>query len=183
MEKVNILVVTDAQVDFHDGALGTKEAKASVPAIVKKIKTSGDAGHLIYATKDTHYNNYLETMEGKNLPVPHTIIEQPGWYIVPEIEKAMQPYDPVVIIKHTFGSIALVEAIKGRTTQCTDGKGMTITLIGWCTDICVIANAVLLKTAFPEAEIIVDSKCCAGVTPETHNAALTTMKSLQITVI
>lgn len=189
MEQVNILVVVDTQVDFWTGSLGTKEAQASVPNIKKKIVECGEAGYIIFTTQDTHTTDYLNTNEGKHLPVPHTTIGTPGWEIVLPVKEVLSKYDVKEVIKYTFGSKELADIIKMTVTNRLKkrispiGKNLNITLIGWYTDICVIANAILLKTALPEAEITVDSSCCAGVTPETHEAALTVMKSLQINVI
>lgn len=182
MKSMDVLVVVDTQIDFAFGSLGTKQARESIPNIEKKIVECGNAGYRIFATKDTHTENYLTTNEGKHLPVPHTILGTRGHDLVPPIKDAISPYNPTEVKKSQFGSMELVDIIKEEATD-TSGKGMNIMLIGWCTDICVIANAVLLKTAFPEAEITVDSSCCAGVTPETHEATLTVMKSLQINVI
>lgn len=188
---MDILVVVDTQNDFCNGSLGTKDAIDSVPNIVKKIKECGDAGHLIFTTQDTHTKHYMDTREGKYLPVEHCIIGTPGHEIVPAIKEALSKYEVIELIKYTFGSAQLPDAIKSKIKMMPSGRpkydlvrtDLKITLIGWCTDICVMANAVLLKTAFPEADIIVDSACCAGVTPETHEAALTVMRSLQIDVV
>lgn len=188
--NVNVLVVVDPQVDFHDGSLGTEEARKSVPKIVAKIKECGDEGWPVFVTKDTHAENtYLESNEGKHLPVLHTVFGTPGWKTVPEIEEALNPYEVYEIIKYTFGckdlSWHIRETLKNQYNVIIEGtgKGLRITMVGWCTDICVIANAVLLKANLPEAEIFVDSECCAGVTPELHEAALKVMSSLQINII
>lgn len=188
METVNILIATDCQVDFCDGALGTKEAQATVPAIVAKIDEAQREYAIVIATEDTHGDNYMETNEGKHLPVPHTIRGTRGWQIVPAIYEALKRAGAKFICKDRFGSEELAGYIRIMVHNvhgiiAGNGKGLRITLIGWCTDICVISNALLLKAAFPEAEIIVDSACCAGVTPEAHNAALTVLKSCQVTVI
>lgn len=197
MEQTNILVVIDTQNDFCDGSLGTKEAQATVPNIVNKIEAYGEAGCLIFTTQDTHTDNYLNTREGEYLPVEHCIIGTKGHDIVPAIQKALSEYVHTELIKYTFGSEQLADCIKKEVKKLLPpepktpnmkeiqpaGKNLTIMLVGWCTDICVLANAILLKTAFPEAIITVDSSCCAGVTPKTHEAALTVMESLQIDVI
>lgn len=170
------LVVVDMQKDFVDGALGTKEACAIIPAAVEKIK--GFDGE-IFATFDTHFDNYMETAEGKKLPVPHCIKGTDGWKLDSDISEALAEKSFTPVEKYTFGSVDLPEMIKAAA----DGDEFTIELIGLCTDICVISNALLLKASFPESAIAVDVKCCAGVTPEKHNAAIETMKSCQIDII
>ena len=159
-----LLVVVDMQNDFIDGSLGTTEAIAIVPNVVAKINNwDGD----IIATQDTHYQNYLETREGKHLPIPHCIINTYGHKINDTVFSAN---------KLTFGSTELPKLICGQGYDY-------IELVGLCTDICVISNAMLLKANYPEIDIAVDSSCCAGVTPESHSAAITTMKMCQIDVI
>ena len=170
------LVIVDMQKDFVDGALGSKEACAIVPAAVRKIRTF-DGG--IFATLDTHFENYMETAEGRKLPVPHCIKDTEGWELDKDIAAALKGKDYVPVEKNTFGSVDLPELI-GRAA---DGEEFSIELIGLCTDICVVSNALLLKANFPEAVIAVDEKCCAGVTPEKHEAALETMRSCQIDII
>lgn len=169
------LIVVDMQKDFVDGALGTREAQAIVPAAVEKIL--GFDGK-IYATFDTHFSNYMDTAEGRKLPVPHCIRNTDGWQLDTRIAAALEGKDCTCVEKITFGSVDLPELIR----QNADGQDFTVELIGLCTDICVVSNALLLKANFPEMEISVDSACCAGVTPDTHNAALATMKCCQITV-
>lgn len=169
------LIVVDMQKDFVDGALGTKEAEAIVPGVVKKIEEFDGE---IFATYDTHFDNYMETSEGKNLPVPHCIKNTDGWQINTEVFKALEKKGYTAVEKNTFGSVDLPGLIK----KAAEDEDFTIELIGLCTDICVVSNALLLKASFPEAEITVDSKCCAGVTPEAHNAALKTMASCQIKI-
>ena len=169
------LVVVDMQKDFVDGALGTKEAVAIVPAVVKKINAFN--GEII-VTYDTHGENYMETSEGKNLPVPHCIKGTDGWQLDKSIVSALENKSYTAVEKPTFGSVNLPEIIKEKA----NGETFTIELIGLCTDICVVSNALLLKANFPEAEICVDPECCAGVTPESHNAAITTMKMCQIKI-
>lgn len=188
MEKVNILIVTDTQNDFESGSLGTAQAQATVGNIVNKIEECGDAGYIILNTKDTHDENYLNTNEGRHLAVVHTIKGTPGWAVVDKIRKALNKYDVIDVLKDRFGSIDLSGVVRVLASQAlgrvvTDGRGVNITIIGWCTDICVITNALLLKTMLPEADITVDSSCCAGVTPESHDAALIVMKSCQINVV
>ena len=169
-----ILVVIDMQKDFIDGALGTKEAEAIVPAVIEKLCSRDPAD--IYATRDTHPDNYLDTMEGKNLPVPHCLKGTEGWQIPGEIEKWI-PKDHI-FDKPTFGSVLLAEKLRDLSRQ----EEIEVELTGLCTDICVVSNALLLKAYMPEVAISVDSACCAGVTPEKHRAALETMASCQIII-
>lgn len=169
----NMLIVVDMQNDFIDGALGTAEAVAIVPKVVEKIK--GFAGRVLF-TRDTHEENYMDTQEGHNLPVPHCIRNTKGWEIQEELE-ALRKEAP--IDKVTFGSADLAMKLKEENEQDTI---QSITLVGLCTDICVISNAMVLKAFLPEAEIIVDAACCAGVTPESHQRALDAMKVCQITI-
>ena len=178
MKDRRILVAVDLQNDFIDGALGTKEAEAIVPAAAARIREWREAGAEIFATLDTHEENYAETQEGKRLPVPHCIRGTEGWQLNPVIREALG--DCILVEKPTFGSIRLPELIREKIG---DGKGATIELIGLCTDICVVSNTLLLKAAFPEATIQVSSGCCAGVTPEKHKAALETMASCQIDIL
>ena len=169
----NILIVVDMQKDFIDGALGTAEAVAIVPKVEEKIKNF--QGRVIF-TRDTHEENYMDTQEGKNLPVPHCIRGTEGW----EIEESLQKYiTDVCIDKPTFGSIELGLYLKGLNKNEPIEK---ITLIGLCTDICVISNAMIAKAVLPEVKVAVDASCCAGVTPQSHNNALEAMKMCQITV-
>ncbi len=169
----NVLIVVDMQKDFIDGALGTAEAVAIVPKVEEKIKNF--QGRVIF-TRDTHEENYMDTQEGKNLPVPHCIRGTEGW----EIEESLQKYiTDVCIDKLTFGSIELGLYLKGLNKNEPIEK---ITLIGLCTDICVISNAMIAKAVLPEVKVAVDASCCAGVTPQSHNNALEAMKMCQITV-
>lgn len=172
MKKV--LVVVDMQNDFVDGALGTKEALEIVPAVLAKIKEY--TGEKVFATRDTHLENYMETSEGKHLPVPHCIKGTEGWQIKEEVRKELEKVGAEVIDKPTFGSVLLAEKISKLAGQ----EELEIELIGLCTDICVISNALLLKAKLPETVIKVDASCCAGVTVESHEAALLTMKMCQI---
>lgn len=169
------LIVVDMQKDFVDGALGTKEALAIVPNVVKKIKEFNGE---IFATLDTHFENYLDTAEGKKLPVPHCIKGTDGHRLDKAVEAALDNRGYTPVEKVTFGSVDLPQMLEAAA----DGDDFTIELIGLCTDICVVSNALLLKAHFPEAEISVDASCCAGVTPKAHEAALNTMKSCQITI-
>ncbi|MBQ6067814.1 MAG: cysteine hydrolase [Clostridia bacterium] len=169
------LVVVDMQKDFVDGALGSKEAVAIVSAVAEKIKTFDGE---IFVTYDTHFKNYMDTQEGKFLPVPHCIKNTAGWRLDQAVADALaeKAYTPVE--KITFGSTALPELIE----RAVDGEDFSVELIGLCTDICVVSNALILKAYFPEAPISVDAACCAGVTPEKHAAALETMRSCQVTI-
>lgn len=170
-----ILIVVDMQKDFVDGALGTKEAAEIVDNVVNKIEAfNGD----IIVTYDTHSENYPETQEGKKLPVPHCIKGTDGWRLDERVQKALDKREYTAIEKPTFGSVELPEYIKA----CYNPDEIEIEIIGLCTDICVVSNAIILKANFLETKIKVDSSCCAGVTPESHNAALTTMKMCQIEV-
>lgn len=174
MKKV--LVVVDIQNDFVDGALGTPEAVAIVDAAAEKIKSfDGD----VFVTYDTHYDNYMDTLEGKKLPVPHCIKGTNGWELTPKIANALMGKDYTAVEKLTFGSVDLPQLVKEKIGN----QKAEITLIGLCTDICVVSNALLLKANILDSEIFVDSACCAGVTRDTHNAALDTMRCCQINII
>lgn len=172
----HILVVIDMQNDFVDGALGTKEAQKIVPAVIEKIKSYPSG--CVYATRDTHQPNYLDTQEGKYLPVSHCIEGTKGWEIKTDIDKALKNKNAVVIDKPTFGSEKLIDALIIESEK----NQISIELIGLCTDICVVSNALCLKARMPETPIYIDPLCCAGVTPETHQAAITTMKMCQIQI-
>ena len=171
---MDILVVVDMQNDFIDGALGTKEAVAIVPKVVEKIK--GFKGRILY-TRDTHSEKYLDTQEGRNLPVPHCIRDTDGWQIREELDalRKTEPFD-----KETFGSTDLAGELVALNEDEEIGS---ITLVGLCTDICVISNALLIKASLPEVPICVDATCCAGVTPESHENALKAMEACQIRII
>ena len=179
--KQKILVVVDMQNDFIDGALGTKEAVAIVPAVCAKIHAAAADGAMIFATMDTHAPNYLETREGRFLPVPHCIKGTGGWQIRPEVLDALG--DARIIEKYSFGSRELPDAV-GEALQIRGiaPQDAEIELIGLCTDICVVSNALILKARFPETDMKVDTACCAGVTVEKHLAALETMRSCQIEI-
>ena len=168
---MKILVVVDMQNDFIDGALGTPEAAKIVP-YVKEVIQNFD-GKVLF-TRDTHFSNYMDTQEGKNLPVPHCILGTPGWEIRPELE-ALRTTE--AIDKLTFGSSQLPEILKKEENI------ESITFIGLCTDICVVSNVMITKAFFPEVPLIVDAKACAGVTPESHKNALAAMKMCQITIV
>ena len=171
---MDVLIVVDMQNDFIDGALGSKMAQAIVENVNQKVKDAEENGKVIIFTKDTHYENYLDTEEGKNLPVPHCIINTEGWEITDKIEV---PNDANILQKNTFGAKFLSDYL----LMCDNIKN--IELVGLCTDICVISNAIVAKTTEPNAHIIVDASCCAGVTPKSHDIALSTMQTLQIEVI
>ena len=167
-----ILIVVDMQNDFIDGALGTPEAVAILPHVEEKIKAF--KGRVIF-TRDTHTPNYMNTQEGKNLPVPHCIQGSEGWQICP----ALAPYCTEVLDKPTFGSARLGQLLAEANEK---DPIASITLVGLCTDICVISNAMLVKAFLPEVPVIVDAACCAGVSPQTHTNALAAMKVCQIRV-
>lgn len=171
----NILIVIDMQNDFIDGSLGTKEAEAIVENVKNKIRSYDPAD--VIATMDTHETNYLQTQEGKYLPVEHCIRGTEGWKIRPDIAAELK--HAAVYEKPTFGSTAMAEHLR----QIAQHEEISLELIGLCTDICVISNALMLKAYMPEVPIKVDSSCCAGVTPEKHLAALETMRSCQIEAI
>lgn len=170
------LVVVDMQKDFVDGSLGTVEAQGIVSKVCEKIK--GFDGEII-VTFDTHFENYLESAEGKKLPVKHCVKGTSGWELDDNVMCALENKEYTAVEKPTFGSVKLPEIIREKA----QGEDFSVELIGLCTDICVVSNALLVKANFPEAHISVDSACCAGVTVESHNAALLTMKSCQIDVI
>ncbi|MBQ3704124.1 MAG: cysteine hydrolase [Oscillospiraceae bacterium] len=169
----HFLIVVDMQKDFVDGALGSAEAVAIVPTVVEKIE--GFDGE-IFATFDTHGADYLETAEGRHLPVPHCIKGTDGWKLDAAVAAALEKRGYTAVEKNTFGSADLA----GLLREAAAGEAFDLELIGLCTDICVVSNALLLKASFPEAPIAVDAACCAGVTPEKHEAALETMRSCQI---
>lgn len=191
---MKIVVVVDMQNDFIDGALGSPEAQAIVPVMVDRLKELDDGNTLLFFTKDTHFANYLETQEGKNLPVAHCIEGTLGWsinkqissyadycsnfltYSTPDIRKSR-------ILKTTFGSLELANIIRSLVNDNPHIDIDEIILMGVCTDICVISNAMLLKAYCPEVPITVDASCCAGVTPESHKNALAAMKMCQINII
>mgnify|MGYP005810109609 FL=1 len=170
-----ILVVVDLQNDFVTGALGTQEAQAIVPRVCEKIRNFPGP---VYYTQDTHGADYLQTQEGKNLPVEHCIRGTWGWQLEPRVE-ALRKSTPIE--KATFGSKGLADVLKARHTY--EGPLEEIQLVGLCTDICVISNALLLKAYLPEVKITVDASCCAGVTPESHQRALEAMKACQVEIV
>ena len=165
------LIVVDMQVDFISGALGSEHAKAIVPNVVEKVKNY--SGKVIF-TRDTHFENYLSTQEGKKLPVKHCIKGTKGWEVCDELK----PFVKTVVDKITFGSVDLPKLLKDLGDDVEE-----IELCGLCTDICVISNAIILKTAFPEVRVVVDSSCSAGVTNESHQTAINAMKAVQIEIV
>ena len=182
-----ILCVIDAQNDFISGSLGTAEAVVVVPNIVNKIDNF--KGDTILVTKDTHFNDYLRTKEGRKLPVEHCIKGTEGWRIEPNIKAALdraKERNKVVkfIEKDTFGSLNLITEIKYATKDWDWENYVTgkIEFVGFCTDVCVVSNAIMAKAEFQDTNIAVDASCCAGVTPESHEAALNTMKMCQIDI-
>lgn len=175
-----VLVVVDVQNDFIYGPLGSPEARAIVPNVVSKVKQYLEAGHEVYYTKDTHSQAYMMTLEGRKLPVPHCIEFTKGWEIIPELKNLdsdAYDNDPFcdVVHKVTFGY--------SDWNQIMPLFPESIEIIGVCTDICVVSNTLIIKSIRPETEIIVDASCCAGTTPENHQAALQVMKCCHINVI
>ena len=170
-----ILVVVDMQNDFIDGALGTPEAVAIVENVKARIREYDKAD--VFVTMDTHFPEYLQTQEGRNLPVEHCIRGTDGWQIRSDIAELLT--DEHVYEKPTFGSVALAKDI----AEIAAKEEIEIELLGLCTDICVVSNALLLKANMPEVKITVDHTCCAGVTPESHEAALMTMQMCQIEIV
>ena len=168
---MKVLIVVDMQNDFIDGALGSAEALSIVP-YVKSLTENFDGK--VFFTRDTHFENYMETQEGKNLPVPHCIKGSYGWQIRDELD-ALRKTD--AIDKVTFGSSALIDVLR------SEGDIEEITFVGLCTDICVISNVAVVKAFFPEIPIVVDAMACAGVTPESHRNALSAMKAIQVKII
>jgi len=173
------------QNDFINGALGTKEAEAIVSKVASRIENA--ERELIIFTQDTHYENYLSTTEGKKLPVPHCIEGTEGWQINEDVKNAWQgKKDKINIpnlpentfIKNVFGSVGLVEFLKSRIAEIVE-----IEILGVCTDICVVSNAIMIKNTMPDVKISVNSDCCAGVTPQSHMEALNVMKMCQIDII
>lgn len=195
---MKLLIVVDAQNDFIDGVLGTKEAQKAVPYIVERINNSVE--ELILFTKDTHEFNYLDTAEGKHLPVEHCVKNTEGWSINKDIRSAWKgSYGTILlnaneaiglemnntIFKPTFGSTVLMDFINNLNLSLSiSGEQIdSIEFCGFCTDICVISNVLMIKALLPETKIVVNSKLCAGVTPEKHEAALEVMRSCQIEVL
>lgn len=170
-----ILIVVDMQNDFVDGALGTEQAQNIVEGVVREIGRYRPED--VIATRDTHGADYAGTAEGKKLPIPHCIKGTPGWDICPPVAAALGT--AAVIDKPSFGSVALAERVR-EMNAC---QPVAVTLVGLCTDICVVSNALLLKAFLPGIPVRVLASCCAGVTPDSHRAALETMKMCQVDVI
>ena len=168
---MKVLCVIDMQNDFIDGSLGTKEAVSIVDNVEKKIREYLDNGDTVIFTRDTHEEDYLDTQEGKMLPVRHCIRGTEGW----EISDRLTVEGTEIIDKPSFGSYELADKVAALEPE-------SVEIIGLCTDICVVSNALLMKARIPETPIYVDSSCCAGVTPDTHSKALETMKMCQINV-
>ncbi len=172
-----ILIVVDMQNDFIDGALGSKEAEQMVERCADKAREAQKAGDIVIFTRDTHGADYMKSEEGKNLPVPHCIEGTKGWEIAPAF--AGSEAGSVVYNKETFGSRALGEKV---AELCASEEIDCAELVGLCTDICVISNALLVKAFCPNLPIYVDASCCAGVTPESHDTAIRAMESCHIHV-
>lgn len=173
--KKKVLIVVDMQEDFVSGSLGTKEAQAIVPRVAEK------AAHfdgMVIFTLDTHGADYLKTQEGRILPVPHCIKGTAGHRLVPELENLAERLGAEKVEKEAFGSLALA----GKLEKVRDTIE-SVELVGLCTDICVVSNALIIKAALPEVPVLVDSHCCAGVTPHSHGAALETMRSSQVKIL
>lgn len=184
---MKVLLVVDMQNDFISGSLGTDEAPKILPFVEERIRTATD--DIILFTQDTHEDDYLETQEGRRLPVKHCIRDTEGWNIHPSLLKAweenphtqrLEGISSNAVIKHTFGSKELVEILQALSE---DKPIQRIEIMGLCTDICVISNAFLLKAYFPEATIQVSEKGCAGVTTESHDTALAALKACQVDII
>lgn len=168
------LIVVDMQRDFVTGVLGTREAQQILPAVVERVRCFD--GQVIF-TRDTHGSDYLDTQEGKYLPVPHCIWGSEGWQLMEELEEIRIERDLPVYDKVTFGCPELARDL----VRANDQEPIeSIELIGVCTDICVVSNALTIKAHLPQVPMYVDPSCCAGVTPQAHEAALTTMRSCQI---
>jgi len=179
---MKVLIVVDMQKDFITGSLGTEEARAIVSKVVKEIQ---DFDGQVWFTKDTHGEDYLSTQEGKKLPVKHCIKGTDGWELAEELTRLAEEKAYRIVEKPSFGSVRLAEQLLEEQKLAEErGEQLeNILLIGLCTDICVISNALLLKAYFPEVPLSVDASCCAGVTPEGHDRALLAMKSCQIEIL
>lgn len=180
---MKVLVVVDMQHDFIDGALGTKEAQAIVPNVAKKVAeyAANPDAYILY-TRDTHFNDYMSTLEGGYLPVPHCVFDTHGWLITGEVLPSNDKYK--IVNKNTFGYKHIgntIDAIMRDEFEILEPDAIEV--CGLCTDICVISNVLLLKAHYTDIPILVDSSCCAGVTPEKHAAALEVMRSCQIDVL
>ena len=181
-------IVVDVQKDFITGALANPQAQANVGHLAETVKAHARAGHWLFLTRDTHPDNYLATREGRHLPVEHCIEGEDGWNFAPELENALDGTDPEVchiVNKPTFGSYMLpseiLDELMAHNKAVDDIE--KIVIYGYCTDICVISNAMVLRAAFPETEIEILSDCCAGVTPQSHQTALDAMRACQFTIV
>ena len=174
MEENKLLVVVDMQNDFVNGVLGTEQARSIVPDVVNAVSKS----NMVVFTFDTHSSDYLKTQEGNKLPIEHCLIGTKGHELIDEL--SVLQGDAFGIIKNTFGSVQLGSFVKEQVEQ---GIIDTVEIMGVCTDICVISNALLIKAFCPEVKIIVNAKCCAGTTPEAHKNALNAMKNCQIDIV
>ena len=180
-----LLIVVDMQNDFVTGALGTKEAQLIVPDVIRTVKETISAGNGVVFTKDTHGPEYLSSREGRELPVPHCIHGTPGWDLIPELEEiSSELAHEADLPKPTFGAIALPDFIRKLYGKAIEqGRVKKLRVYGVCTGICVISNATILRAAFPEIDIEILEKCCACVTPESHQNAIQTMKTLQMHIV
>lgn len=172
----NVLVIIDMQRDFIDGSLGSPEAAAIVPAVVQKIHQRLSEGWDIAVTLDTHGDDYLETQEGRKLPVAHCIKDSPGWGLSPDVKDALVNIVYRCFEKPTFGSESLIAYLKDKQPE-------QVEFVGLCTDICVVSNAIGAKMVLLDAEVSVDAACCAGTSPDNHQAALKTMACCQISIV
>lgn len=173
------LIVVDVQNDFVTGPLGTKEAQAAIPNIKELIRQFNNEYDLTIVTQDTHHSNYLDTLEGKKLPVEHCIHDTRGWMIVREVAQVLDELPICAFVeKETFGSFGIVGQLASEVSPVEE-----IHICGFCTEICVLANAVILRAAFPNVPIYIHKNACAGVTPESHEAALLMFKAQQMEVV
>lgn len=173
-----ILIVVDMQNDFVTGALGSEDAQKILPGVRAKIDAYHKEDAEVIFTRDTHGEDYMQTNEGKHLPVPHCIKGTDGWQICSELTDGVTS-EYKTVDKPTFGFLGWKDVLASETA---DGSDLDIEMIGVCTDICVVSNALILKALYPEATVRVDAGCCAGVTPEAHAAALVTMRACQVDV-
>lgn len=176
-----ILIIIDMQYDFIDGALGTPEALKALPEVVKLL--ANESYEQVYVTKDTHDEDYLETLEGKNLPVVHCVKGTPGWSVHKDIRMALIENTQIqqIIEKETFGSFDLADHIALNATM--HGPALELHLCGVCTDICVLSNAAILRAKFPNLKIVIHETACAGVTPELHAKSIDILKSIQCEIV
>ena len=186
--KIIIDIVVDVQKDFITGTLANEQAQANVAHLAQTAQSHAHAGHWMFFTRDTHPDNYLQTREGRHLPVAHCIQGKDGWNFAAELETAMSDTEPAVcriIDKPTFGSYMLpgdiLDELMAHNRSVEDIEKFVI--YGYCTDICVISNAMVLRAAFPETEIEIQADCCAGVTPQSHQTALDAMQACQFTIL